>query len=318
MEHIEGEVVIEMVDYETFSYNDIDAASTLLTLMETDDPLQHSATTEDVTAALEGHHFAPQQLSYEEHDLFPDITEADLPEESLSQESMCENITVAKLKEINKKSMKIRGKINYDRERNQLLRQAGKEYQSLKKDALGKYVKVTKPHREMGPICESDFCQRSINRHCHIASDDKRKIIFNSFWKMSWPEKRFFIKASTDFVHVKQARICATQPRNKQNQYFLRIDGKRLQVCCKTFVATLGIKDKMLRNCLNESLFIYSNLGFLNKKVPKKQCIKFIKAKNFAERILDKLPKLPSHFARAESDKVFLQGDFDSIRSVHR
>ncbi|KAF4517660.1 hypothetical protein B566_EDAN002892 [Ephemera danica] len=80
------------------------------------------------------------------------------------------------------------------------------------------------------------------------------------------------------------------------------------------FLSTLGLNEGQMRAMLQEKR---PKKGTSVKKQSRCATRSHIRAKQFVERLLEKLPKMPSHFARAQSDKLYLQEDFTSIRDVY-
>lgn len=50
---------------------------------------------------------------------------------------------------------------------------------------------IEKKARQMGETCSSKLCKKTALRQCSLFCEDKRKEIFDLFWKMSWEQKNF-------------------------------------------------------------------------------------------------------------------------------
>lgn len=297
------ETDVAIVEIPTFSESDINNSNVVISEFE------YNITT------VNENYIIPEAET--EQDFLHDVNLTDFLDINIvTEETECINEEL--IKNNNIIQIKRRKKLNYSKTKNQLLRQHGKEYEGVKKSKNEDSCIVIIPERKLREICKSDFCKTASNRHCHDVPETERQQIFESFWKCSWPEKRYFVRASVDSICTKRPSKFCDQSRKVQNQYFLRVEGRRLQVCLKTFLCTLDIGDAMLRNYLDDSKFISSGIAALGQGKPKRKCLAFLKAKEHAETLLTQLPKMESHYSRENCDKHFLQEDFSSIRHVHR
>lgn len=69
-------------------------------------------------------------------------------------------------------------------------------YRRVTNDHVKKKVHhdVLRPARRMKPTCISSFCKKSKLRSCDNIDEDKRKELFEIFWKtMSWEQRKTFV-----------------------------------------------------------------------------------------------------------------------------
>lgn len=96
----------------------------------------------------------------------------------------------------------------------------------------------------MGGRCQSVSCKKSSKLHCSEIDEGKREEIFKYFWgKLEWKERRMYVKTSVEVSDVKRRRTEAVQSRRSASLFCcLCVDDKRLRVCQRMFLSTLGIK----------------------------------------------------------------------------
>lgn len=155
--------------------------------------------------------------------------------------------------------------------------------------------------REMGPPCRSALCEKRTSRHCDEFLLSDRVALFENFWKtMTWDEKRAYV---TSMVDKKEASHRKTNAENFRKSgsfvYYLKLNGLKRQVCRNMFLNTLGIGRSHIR-------------GWLTKpKVTQKAKRNSAKTNggdtSFAIKYLNEMPKLPSHYCRKSSSKLYLE-----------
>lgn len=168
-------------------------------------------------------------------------------------------ISVAVLSKKDRDAKKLTIKQKKDAKKNW---ETGQKYLGYRR--FGSTVKqdVTRSARKQPETCSSKFCFRSVIRQCNSFSETERSTIFQYFWKMKWCQKKFYVCNLIECVSTKR-------------KYFLMKSGnKKVQVCIKMFLNTLGIKEKMLRCWLNSKM----DFGFFEnpddveqRKVKKRQ-----------------------------------------------
>ncbi|KAJ4427195.1 hypothetical protein ANN_24812 [Periplaneta americana] len=73
----------------------------------------------------------------------------------------------------------------------------------------------------------------------------KRRHIFQAFWKtMTWEQRTVYVSNLVDFTPTKRSGSTNSESRRKRTfVYNLKVDEKKIQVCKKMFLCTLGIKE---------------------------------------------------------------------------
>ncbi|KAF4525377.1 hypothetical protein B566_EDAN013228 [Ephemera danica] len=209
---------------------------------------------------------------------------------------------------------------SYSADQNMKRRERGESYKGVARVDSQK-VLVTRNARETGPVCSTNTRCVQSDRQCTKMNSETRESLFKNFWSLSNQEKGVYVKAHVDFVPPKThtGDRFLTKPRDNQYQYHLKESGVRKCVCFSFFMNTLGLKEAQTRAYLHDCK--------KEKPNPNQQIVKtnegtsraaIQEGKTFCSEQLDALPKLESHLSRSTSDKLFLQHEFDSIRSVHR
>lgn len=205
-------------------------------------------------------------------------------------------------------------------------RMLGQEYigYSINEDGKIKHD-VQREERKLGEVCGSNFCKKANNRFCDTLLEADRKEIFSKFWKMDWELKRLFIINMTSYEKTKRAYTnCPSSRRNGTFQYFLKMSSGRYQVCKKTFLNTLGLKEKMVYHWASKS----KNFGLLDSaesrnfhRSEKRKTSTYAQQQNqqkdYVNQFLDDLPKMESHYCRKDSSKLYLQHDFQSKSELY-
>lgn len=158
--------------------------------------------------------------------------------------------------------------------------------------------------RSLKPPCASDKCRKSKNRFCVEFTQDVREMLFNEFWStLNWNAKKAYVKSLVDQIVPQRCRAKGKElKRHETFLYHLKLNGIRKQVCKKMFLNTLGLGEKQVR-------------GWVSK--PNKSSTTIPKNKNvkggdvsFARKFLTDIPKLPSHYCRADTKKHYLEPIF--------
>ena len=196
-------------------------------------------------------------------------------------------------------------------------RMTGEKYQGYQRSKNGIVTKgVPRPARQISVKCISEACKKMKNRRCSQFSDNERNTIFNNFWKqMNWDEKRVYVTSNIDYLSKNRNSVGENSRRSRTFNYYLRKkDNTKLQVCKKMFLGTMGLKEDMVQDWVKKTehgINIQNNLVKANKKVNNQ---KRTKLKEF----FDSLPKMPSHYCRKESSKLYLEQFFQTKQELYR
>ncbi|XP_041942158.1 uncharacterized protein LOC121705312 isoform X3 [Alosa sapidissima] len=169
---------------------------------------------------------------------------------------------------------------------------------------------IIKEARKMGERCQSASCQKSKQIQCCEIDEGRMKDIFKYFWeKLDWKERRMYVKTMVEVNGVKRRRTEAVTSRRSASLFcFLCVDGKRIRVCQRMFLSTLGIRQWTFLKWVGRR-------GDSPKKTERVRVT--TEEHNFVNTFLSKLPKVPSHYCRSSSSKLYLEPYFKSISHLH-
>ena len=184
-------------------------------------------------------------------------------------------------------------------------RMRGQSYLGRKKNEF-----INIEERKMEGRCLAEACRKSSKLHCTEIDEGKREKIFKYFWgKLDWKERKIYVKSLVEVSDVKRRRTEAVQSlRSASLCCFLCVDGRRLRVCQRMFLSTLGIKQ-------------WSVLKWVGRRdeSPEKTARVRVRTeeRDFLKSFLLELPKVPSHYCRSSSSKMYLEPLFKSINHLH-
>lgn len=196
------------------------------------------------------------------------------------------------------------------RERNRELRIHGKEY--IQRNKRVKPPKLLKPDPCKGKKCQHN-CSTNVN-------DEQRLKIFHSYYKM--PNEGIqnqFLASCVEKVPIKRRYGDPTvESRRKcSKEYFLPVDGKKIQVCQQFLLATLSITQKKIRY-LDENKTEMRTAKPENRghKEPKNKTP--IEVMQTIDSFIKLLPAVPSHYCRAKSTKRYLPVELKNTVNLYR
>ncbi|CAG9812843.1 unnamed protein product [Phaedon cochleariae] len=200
----------------------------------------------------------------------------------------------------------------WDRMRNKKLRMEGKEYFAAdSKDQEGKRVK--RPARKLGVKCEC----KSLGKSCNEVDEEKRNEIFDMFWKLSWENKKNYVRSLVKYEEKKRCYVQTDSRRKGTFHYNLQLKNKKINVCKKMFLNTLGVKERSVRDWVTvptvHGMVKQNNLKRYKTAKQKGDNEK----KNIMIAFINSIPKLPSHYCRADSKKLYLEENFKNKTELY-
>lgn len=112
--------------------------------------------------------------------------------------------------------------------------------------------------------------------------------------------------------------LSISKPRNSTITLFLKIENEVLPVCKKMFLQTLDLKEWSVRNWISNSC---NGSGIIISPDHQKNISKVGRKPNKNKgmtQFFDNLPKLPSHYCRSNTNKLYLESFFESKVSVFK
>lgn len=197
---------------------------------------------------------------------------------------------------------------SWSKNKTKLLRMQGKPYVGYSRSREG-VVKhdVQKCERRTGPLCISSVCQKSKLRKCSMITKIIQEKIFNKFWSnMNWDQRKVFISSQVTWQPTKRRTTGERISRRSGTLvYHLSIGHENVQVCRQLFMNTLAIGYKTIQSWVKDSEF---NMHDSQSTTSKRRKVKGQDpAREFIESFLTSIPKLPSHYSRMRSSKLYLE-----------
>lgn len=170
-----------------------------------------------------------------------------------------------------------------------------------------------RPARSIGPTCNSAQCKQNKTRSCSKFSESRRLALFESFWKdMDWAEKHACVVSLVDRISPKrEVKKGGGSRRSITYVFYLKLDGEKHQVCRSMILNTLGI-----RRCEVQYWLKIKEVGRTGRKKGPYNKTGSDKERALRE-YLEGLPKLPSHYCRQSSSKLYLEPVFTSKSQVY-
>nr|CAI5847837.1 unnamed protein product [Callosobruchus analis] len=173
---------------------------------------------------------------------------------------------------------------------------------NIAKDEKGKNMKKK---RQLGQACSSKLCSK--------AQRGSLKNIRKLLGKYGLGPKKIFVSGLIDVCPPKSRKknsSCTVPKKTVTLNYHLKKDNKRLSVCKLMFLNTLGIGEWSAREWALKGQH-KSSLHVKKCNVPLKP-----KGNEHLESFLNELPKIPSHYCRSQSSKLYLEPIFKSQKEV--
>lgn len=206
-------------------------------------------------------------------------------------------------------------KNNWQKNKNRCNREQGKSYMGKKKQN-GKWdYKLVKEPRNIKQAC---FCILSGREKsalkCREIGEDERQIIFKTFWQITWPEKKMFVRNHVLVKPTKRKRGSNdVSRRDCSNEFYLGRARKR--VCKMMFLNTLGVKEWVVKNWAKKNI---ANQEEEHAEDPRLYNSPVGARIKILHDFFDSLPKLESHYCRASTSKLYLEPMWNSKSKLYK
>lgn len=170
------------------------------------------------------------------------------------------------------------------------------------------------PARSMKARCTHEAIKSNQSFHCCKVSELMRQKTFSEFWSLpTWDAKRAFLKGmiTTRASAVRRRKDTLQENLAKEtfHEYHMPCeDGRMVKVCCALIANTLGINRKQILRWLLESA---------TKSATTKQNTLQIERMVVTDWI-DELPKVPSHYCRANTSRMYVESSFRSKSHMYK
>lgn len=199
------------------------------------------------------------------------------------------------------------------KKKNRELRMRGKKFlgYSKPKDQKKTFHNVQRQARIIGERCKCKERQKGPQNKCFKLSDDQRQTIFKRMWSnLNWEERKVFVCGSVTLM-----QLPGIDSRRKNTfKYTLNVNNEIIQVCKKMYISTTGLREWSIQNWVKRSEGgIKDTPSISDSPYTRKSDLRL----NFLQKFLDDLNKLPSHYCRKDTKKLYLEQNFQSIMDVY-
>ncbi|KAK3924876.1 SUMO-activating enzyme subunit 1 [Frankliniella fusca] len=170
---------------------------------------------------------------------------------------------------------------------------------------------VLRRARTLQPGCDASckfLCQQKV-------TPDERQDIFNQFWRIpTQKEKWDFIGLHLEIHPVKQVNDLTT--RTSSRKYFFRIDGEKIKICKLMFLNTLDVCDSLVETTVKKlKMGGYISPDKRQRHHEKSPIV--AEAKESVRQHINLIPRMPSHYNRAASNKEYITEHFQSCADMY-
>lgn len=201
------------------------------------------------------------------------------------------------------------------------LRMKGQEYLGYRRPGNSSKVfhDTIRKARKMKEACNSEICKKSNKRFCNEIKEEERLVQYERFWNyMDWEQRKVFISSLVDCQTASRTRTSANKSRRSSTFiYHLNIGGIRTQVCKKTFLNTFSLGEWSARNwAIEKENHAGIHMSKENKNEARSETLRKPKKEEQMNNLityLEATPKLPSHYCRKQTTKLYLEQLFTTM-----
>ena len=131
--------------------------------------------------------------------------------------------------------------------------------------------------------------------------------MFQTFWKITdLSQRKVFVSSHVTRSDTRKIQTDATDSRRQFSYFYsLTLKGGRVPVCRNMFLQTLGLGYKTVQSWVSKSQSSMTHCKYLKHRAS--PSTRKRPEKDFLNEFTDKFPKLPSHYQRSNSSKIFLE-----------
>ncbi|XP_050302790.1 uncharacterized protein LOC126740705 [Anthonomus grandis grandis] len=152
--------------------------------------------------------------------------------------------------------------------------------------------------------------------NCNAFTEEERLELFSLYCSMeSSVEKKSFLNGCVNVVLIKRKRTKKESSRRGLTyQYYFMKEGMRVRVCQQFVINTLNITQKIIRNSIQGKL--KENRDHRGKHTPKHKMNE--DQINEFDNFIKNLPRVPSHYCRALSNRLYLSSEIRNVQNLFR
>ena len=165
---------------------------------------------------------------------------------------------------------------------------------------------------------------------CYKLSEEERKNIFKKFWSLTWDEKNIFVRGRGVMNNVKRARNRKEEGKSQRTcsfTFYLEKKYERIRVCKTMFCSTLGMSARTISKWLNDLDSLNKSNEIQNEHENENETptanisiqtrSNDNKKRQIIKQFLDTIPKLPSHYCRKSTSKLYLEPSWKSKSELY-
>lgn len=178
--------------------------------------------------------------------------------------------------------------------------------------------------RIMGAHCDCALSSNAKTLKCRAFNEGDRQRIFTAFWStMTWEQRHVFICSNVDQAAPKRpAGGAGAQPRRAKTMvYHLQLNGERTRVCKTLFTNTLAVNGELVAQWLKSGgsetgMAASADARLEAREQPPMRSRVSAARRNQVVRFFDGLPKMPSHYCRSSTKKLYFEPIWTSTKQL--
>lgn len=194
-------------------------------------------------------------------------------------------------------------------------RMRGEEYLGYSKPRNEKMRQDrTRSAKQLGEACISQYCKKSKFRGCDSFEEETRRSLHAYFWKkLNWDQRKIYVRGLVNRTRTTQKTKGEERSRREGTlNYFLPKNDNKIQVCKQMFLNTLTLKSTTVQKWVKD---YGTDLDDANQEQGGRRVnTKMLALNDYLKRI----PKMPSHYARKETRKLYLEPNYRSVSDVFK
>ncbi|CAG9771646.1 unnamed protein product [Ceutorhynchus assimilis] len=204
---------------------------------------------------------------------------------------------------------------------NKQLRMAGKRYLGFRKprNQSNTFHDTTRTERKLGARCSCKQKAKDPTRKCFKVTEGMRQAIFQNFWSnVTWDQRKVNVSNTAKVTEKARPKEAESSRRNITIKYFLICGNEEVPVCKIMYSHTLSLGEWTIRSWTTQSNNRMNKSTQIELSQHNPRNYLFKEDRDFLIEFLTSLNKLPSHYCRKDTDKLYLEQNFQSFAQLHR
>lgn len=174
--------------------------------------------------------------------------------------------------------------------------------------------------RKLKERCKCTNNAKDSTKKCFLITDENRKRLFKKFWEdMTWEQQKVYVGNTVRICEKKRtSKGLENSRRSRTLNYFFTIGNKSMPVCKKFYLNTLNLGEWSARSWAIKSENGMNNSDATEMRMHEKRQDVFEKERKFLIDFLNNLNKLPSHYCRRDTERLYLEQTFQSWTDLYK